>query len=415
VEFTPGQPFKPGETVFVMGSSQVQGGGGEVLIPYTWQFTAAAAEASGVLVAHPTVPAFGAGSSQAVSLADLDGDGDLDAVVANEGDGAETVWLNGGDGVFAAHGSVPQFGAADSRDVALGDLDGDGDLDAVVANNNEAETVWLNDGTGAFSAHGSFGGGTDSSQAVALGDLDGDGDLDAAVAGAFGVAETVWVNDGSGSFAPHPVQATFNGSQLFSTDVVLGDLDGDGDLDAVVSSDSTGFGQAVWLNDGTGVFVAHPSVPEFGGSALEKAVELGDLDGDGDLDAVVAVLGVDTVWLNDGSGAFAAHPSRPTFGGGSSTDLALGDLDGDGDLDAVVANWSDEAETLWLNDGSGALTAHTGKPAIGAEDSWGVALGDLDGDGDLDAVVANSTDESETVWLNEFYSTYLPVVISNWP
>ena len=67
----------------------------------------------------------------------------------------------------------------------------------------------------------------------------------------------------------------------------------------------------------------------------------------------------ETVWLNNGGGGFTAHPTRPSFGLGDSGAVSLGDLDGDGDLDAVVANAGkgEEAETVWLNDGGGRLTA----------------------------------------------------------
>ncbi len=82
----------------------------------------------------PTTPSFGAGDSYGVALGDLDGDGDLDALVANSIGEAETVWRNDGTGSFSAHPTTPSFGAGISEDVALGDLDGDGDLDAVVAN-----------------------------------------------------------------------------------------------------------------------------------------------------------------------------------------------------------------------------------------------------------------------------------------
>ncbi len=90
-----------------------------------------------------------------------------------------------------------------------------------------------------------------------------------------------------------------------------------------------------------------------------------------------------------GTGSFTAHPTTPSFGAGYSMAVALGDLDGDGDLDALVANYFGEAETVWLNNGTGGFSAHPTMPSFGAGNSYGVALGDLDGDGDLDAVVAN--------------------------
>jgi hypothetical protein len=102
---------------------------------------------------------------------------------------------------------------------------------------------------------------------------------------------------------------------------------------------------------------------------------------------------------------FTAPPTAASFGVGDSRGVALGDLDGDGDLDAVVANFGGQAETVWLNDGTGIFTARPTTPSFGAGDSRGVALGDLDGDGDLDAVVANEFDQAETVWVNQTANT----------
>ena len=107
------------------------------------------------------------------------------------------------------------------------------------------------------------------------------------------------------------------------------------------------------------------------------------------------------MWLNDGLGNFTAHPTTASFGAGNSFDVALGNLDGDGDLDALVANFGGEAETVWLNDGLGNFTAHPTTASFGAGDSTAVALGNLDGDADLDAVVANTSGQAETVWLND--------------
>jgi hypothetical protein len=92
----------------------------------------------------PPSPTFGAGESKSVALGDVDGDGDLDALVANDNDAAQEVYLNDGGGAFSAHPISPTFGAGNSSAIALGDVDGDGDLDALVANVSAAQTVWLN-------------------------------------------------------------------------------------------------------------------------------------------------------------------------------------------------------------------------------------------------------------------------------
>ena len=104
-----------------------------------------------------------------VALGDVDGDGDLDAVVGNNNDRTNAVWINDGNGTFINSGQA--LGNSPSRSVALGDLDGDGDLDAMVANTG-ANIVWINDGAGNFTDSGQRLGRKSVSLSVALGDLD---------------------------------------------------------------------------------------------------------------------------------------------------------------------------------------------------------------------------------------------------
>ncbi len=349
----------------------------------------------------------GAAHSWDVSLGDLDGDGDLDALVANgsQGDEASAVWLNDGRGIFTLGEQRLGYGMG----VELGDLDGDDDLDAFFTDWNKASEVWLNEGGIQGGTPGTF---TDSGQRlgsgggfdVALGDLDGDGDLDAFVAQE--KANTVWLNDGDGLFAD-------TGQALgvaITAAVVLGDLDDDGDLDALVG----GWDEPakVWLNDGTGTFAdsGHDLSPS---SIHIHGLALGDVDGDGDLDVFLAIASGDPhqVWLNEGGvqegtpGTFSDSGQR--LPGSLAHAVSLGDLDGDGDLDAFVAHgdpWRGSSDTVWLNEGG---TFTDSGLRLGDLASYGVGLGDLDNDGDLDVFVAHSDwqdNEAEIpnqVWLNE--------------
>ncbi|MDJ0557059.1 MAG: FG-GAP-like repeat-containing protein, partial [Microcoleaceae cyanobacterium MO_207.B10] len=317
--------------------------------------------------------------SRDVSLADLDGDGDVDAFVANFGQ-ANKVWENDGSGNFTDSGQ--SLGNNYSYGVSLADLDGDGDVDAFVANHhNQPNKVWENDGSGNFTDSGQSLGSSNSLD-VRLADLDGDGDVDAFVAN-HGQAHKVWENDGSGNF-------TDSGQSLgnnYSYGVSLADLDGDGDTDAFVAN-YDGHLNKVWLNDGSGNFT---DSGQSLGDGHSRDVSLADLDGDGDVDAFVANRAINKVWENDGSGNFTPKQS---LGNSSGNGVSLADLDADGDVDAFVAS-----DKVWENDGSGNFT-DSGQ-SLSFFKTMDVSLADLDGDGDVDAFFANDDNQANKVWFNE--------------
>ena len=402
----PAANFHAGELV----QATVRGGLGTEIgfltdISYVWQFRAETTGGQSTFGGSWQDFGLSISNSADVALGDLDGDGDLDAFTANffvsflEPEGSaqpNKVWLNDGGGIFTGGWQQdPSAGPLDypeGSSVYLGDLDGDGDLDAFVANYaGQPNKVWLNDGSGNFSDSGPDLGDA-YSQDVCLGDLDADGDLDAFVANEG--PNKVWFNDGAGGFSD-------SGQELGNSQdsgVSLGDLDGDGDLDAFVAN--SGDPDAVWLNDGSGVFTS--SGQDLGGS-LSSGVSLGDLNGDGHLDAFVANgdSQPNKVWLNDGNGDGLFTDSGQALGDSKSESVALGDLDGDGDLDAFVGNYYEQPDKIWTNNGTGTFT--TGQ-SLGISETENVSLGDLDGDGDLDAFVATFDLAKEggvdAVWMN---------------
>ncbi|MAW77398.1 MAG: hypothetical protein CMJ95_08440 [Planctomycetes bacterium] len=237
---------------------------------------------------------------------------------------------------------------------------------------------------------------------VALGKLDNNDSIDAFVANKNGDGNTVWINDGSGVFSS-------NGQSLGNSDSLdcqLADLDGDLDLDAFVVNN--GQPNRIYLNDGDGNFVDSGQPL---GSSSSQGVELGDLDGDGDIDAfVVNNNQPNRVWINQGGdqqgpgsqGEFL--DSGQSLGTLPSLDVALGDIDGDGDLDAFVANGGFQTNVVWINQGyDQGGTEGVFDPQVLSQASMNsrdVALVDLDGDDDLDAVVAN-LNQSNNVWINQ--------------
>ncbi|MEM9219518.1 MAG: FG-GAP-like repeat-containing protein [Cyanobacteria bacterium P01_F01_bin.150] len=323
----------------------------------------------------------GIANSVGVALGDVNGDGHFDAVVANYNGQANQLLLNDGYGRFTeAPNALP--GLASSNDVSLGDLDGDGDLDAFIANNGVANQILFNDGSGSFAIAPLQPPGSHYSYAVSLGDVDNDGDLDAVVANYWGQSNQLLLNNGQGGFTESAIALP---GQHYSNDIALGDLDQDGDLDAFVANYSKQANQ-VLLNDGTGIFTEAPDQPIGNGSSA--GVSLGDVDGDGDLDAFVANYAgqANQLLLNDGTGRFTDAVVQPPDTG-RSKGANLADLDGDGDLDAVVAHYGKPTQVL-LNDGSGVFTEAENQPTQ-TGNSYGAELGDLDNDGDLDAFIAN--------------------------
>ena len=330
--------------------------------------------------------------SISVRLGDLDADGDLDALVANYGSVHDRVWLNDGKGGFAPGMALDK---ATSTSVDLGDLDGDGDLDAVITYRNRTDRAWLNDGSGQFVVQPS-GLSPGMSRGVTLADLDGDGILDAVISSG-GVGDrtpnSVWFGLGDGAFR----QSSQELGHEASWQAAVADLDGDGDLDIVFANgdDRGDFQDApntVWLNDGNGKFeeTGHPFA-----SIFSRGVALGDLDLDGDLDALVCNNDGDQsgTWRNDGNLQF--EPWDLSLGVGHLDKGSLFDLDGDGDLDLILPGLG-ERNVRWLNDGSGGFydPQHFGTSGGNA----GADVGDLDGDGDWDLFIPRKG--GNEVWLN---------------
>ncbi|MEE9131889.1 MAG: FG-GAP-like repeat-containing protein, partial [Phycisphaerales bacterium] len=327
----------------------------------------------------------------AVAIGDLDGDGDLDLAVTNrEGDGiAGTVSLlfNLGDGSFKEQGSLDTGVLPES--IVIGDLNGDGDSDLVVANawsNNVS--VYLNDGDGTFPDAETYETG-DIPLSIGIGDLDGDGDLDLAVPNAGSGDVSILLNTGNGTFADHVTYAV--GGDEFSVpySIALGDVDGDGDLDFAVANFKP-FNVAVLLNNGGGAFGDEVIYPLF----LPHTVAFGDLDGDGDLDLIIANQLVN-ISLNDGDGNFGEPTSYLSCF--AAFFVTTGDLDGDGDLDVVL---TDNSNTVgFLANNGDATFAEVQLFRVGSE-AHGVAVGDLNGDGALDLAAPNFEGDSVSVLLN---------------
>ncbi|MBK7893312.1 MAG: VCBS repeat-containing protein [Anaerolineaceae bacterium] len=275
----------------------------------------------------------------------------------------------------------------------LGDLDGDDDLDAFVANDG-ANTIWLNDGQGSFSNSGQSLG-TNNSHTVLLADVNQDGSLDAYVAN-YGQANVLWLNDGTGQFSQSPQML----GNLDSYSAAFGDLDGDCDVDLFVTNYSPALANQVWLNDGTGQFT---DSEQRLGAAPGYTPVLGDFDRDGDLDAYVANANTDELWLNNGDATFQLNSQSLDTDSGFGA--ATADFDADGDLDIFLPIYSGENGVhLLLNDGTGQFDERLNILETDAANYF-AALGDLIGNGRPDAFVTSifHTD-GNGIWLNQLNS-----------
>jgi hypothetical protein len=374
---------------------------GKVIHPVHHVLAPTGATGQGNFVAPTTNAEVAVGSGPFnVVVGDVDGDRDLDLLTVNANEqGSVSVRLNDGKGNFSAPATnaEPTVGAY-PMSIAVGDVDGDGDLDFLTANNHNATvSVRLNDGRGNFSAPA-----TNAEPSVkfnpisvTLGDVDGDGDLDFLTANNDNTV-SVRLNNGRGSFsAPTTNPDPQVGEYPYS--VVLGDVDGDGDLDFLTANNHSAT-VSMRLNNGRGNFStpatnAEPSVADYAWN-----ITLGDVDGDRDLDFLTANNnGTVSVRLNDGHGSFAAPTTNvdPAVAGRFPQSVALGDVDSDGDLDFLSANNNLGGGTVSvrLNDGRGnfSVPATNPNPSVGDFLPRSVAVGDLDGDGDLDLLTANLT------------------------
>ena len=286
----------------------------------------------------------------------------------------------------------PSGGKSDS--VAVADFNRDGIPDVVVANYDDSVGVLLGTGDGSFQPVVNYASGGYSPVSVAVGDFNGDGIPDLVVANKYAFDYTspvaILLGNGDGTFQPAALVPFCCGSPA---SVTVADVNGDGKADLIVA-----FSDHRWvlveLGNGDGTF--NPSLTDSGG-LQPSSVAVADVNGDGKLDVLVANMCSDTscaghgsvgVLLGNGDGTFQAAVTYDS-GGSYTSSVAVGDLNGDGIPDLLVANRGSGFVGVLRGNGDG-----TFQPAI-TYDSGGtpysVAIADVNGDGKPDSVVANDS------------------------
>ena len=411
----------------------------------------------------------GSTSTNQVAFGDVDNDGDLDLFAANNSTFTDYLYLNNGSTTtpFSDPAIAVNTTTYDSNDAEMADMNGDGLLDLVIASDQSPIVVLLNNGSSSnpftstpLNVPNNYG----NTRAIDVGDIDNDGDMDIVSANYAGDSY-YYLNNGTNDPFSHVVnppalRLNDNGSEW---NVRLTDINNDGYLDAIyprsrrvllntktstpfldptdgsysqyvilidlaaTGIDNCAFGDAdadgdidiylaasnnidrIYINEGFATPFSGVNRSDITSARLiSSTVKVVDFDGDTNLDVVVAYNGGGTpnqIYINNGTNTpfDGVTPLNITSDNHSTRDIAVGDLDNDGDLDTVSANFGSSStpttNTYYLYDSvSGTFTS--AEYAFTSLNS--IALGDMDNDGDLDIVAAQSTTGVARIYYNQF-------------
>ncbi|MFB6232129.1 MAG: T9SS type A sorting domain-containing protein [Salinibacter sp.] len=335
------------------------------------------------------------------SIADVNGDGNLDLLITGDSDSGRTatVYLGDGQGGFTEAGAgLTGVGFGSSTSIA--DVNGDQNKDLLITgadtNLDPTATLYLGDGQGGFSEAGA--GLTRVLQgSTSIADVDGDGNQDLLITGRDAndnPTATLYLGDGQGGFS----EANAGLTRVLQGSTSIADVDGDGNEDLLITGGDTSGNRTatLYLGDGQGGF------SEAGAGltrVLQGSTSIADVDGDGFQDLLIA--GNDgndrtaTLYLGDGQGGFAEANAGLTGVWPSSTSIA--DVDGDQDKDLLITGFSDSGPTatLYLGDGQGGFS-EAGAGLTGVIES-STSIADVDGDQDKDLLITGFSRASQSV------------------
>ena len=344
----------------------------------------------------------GASDAVSVAVADVNGDGKPDLIVTNYfscnicSESSVAVLLGNGDGTFQAAVTY-DTGGPGAWSVAVADVNGDGKPDLIVANEGGTVGVLLGNGDGTFQPAVTYPTGN-SPYCVAVADVNGDGNPDLLVVNWWDNDVAVLLGNGNGTFR---AAVTYGSGGSATDSVAVADVNGDGKPDLLVGNlynaqDETHGGVGVLLGNGDGTF--QPAVPYSSGGFQLWGVAVADVNGDGKLDLLTANAvacnscqgdGAVGVLLGNGDGTFQPAVLYDS-GGGTAMSIAVADVNGDGKPDLAVANYGGPVVGVLVGNGDGTFRAPLSY-GTGGQYSYSVAAADVNGDGKPDLVVASWT------------------------
>jgi len=325
-----------------------------------------------------------------LSSVDLDSDSDVD-ILTFDSQAKNLVWFeNDGNEDFTYSYISDTIG--DIRGISTVDLDSDGDIDVLSASVSPSKMLWFeNDGSQNFTQHNIDNGTSYSAYTIESADVNNDGFMDV-VSGDFNKLR-VYTNDGNENFTEY-VELDSN---IFFKDVVLYDIDSDGDIDIFTA---TGLKYAIiWFeNDGTGNFTQQEITASYWADGSNE-ISIADVDNDADYDIIVAGWNSYTRWFkNDGNENFTEDPSQFS----SSNAVHVNDINDDGYLDILLRDGWHEADSLQN------FTINVIPDNYHRTDVFSV---DLDDDGDFDILSTSKRYQQLTWHENLLYNNYIKISV----
>ena len=331
------------------------------------------------------------------------------------------LYVNDGTGSFTDESSTRAPGVTGwFRGVEFGDCDGDGDPDMILAQDySERPRLLINDGTGVFDDQTveRLPNIRLSSARAQFADVDGDNDLDIALCDSgttsrFGSngRTRIFINDGTGHYVDQTGIRFSGGSSMSQQmDALFLDADGDLDLDLYIGTRSTGTSNCsrLWSNNGGGFFSSSLTA---GTDYSTYSYDAGDIDGDADLDIIGANAASGNreklVRNDEGSAWTDVTTSISPNPSADDNDSKFLDVDDDGDLDLLIAVLYGSRERIYINDGSGQFTEDTSLITAVSDATLDIAIADFTGDGRADIITVQGEGGS---FQNRFYRNTGPV------